>query len=205
MTKTIRLYHGTDKKYKKINLGNLRSFSEGVALYSSKDMTYSMTYTKTNTRTNSKNSIRRGIIPSISLGLLTPSVLKVPKSKNRNRIFYFDCPIDFINNEEDKHIKLSDFYYFGKEMGLTIEELKNINFNQFDFSVYSDIMSEVLSKHDEVSEREKIMKKGFTFMNNRGYNVIEVKQYHRSMTDRFYLIINNDLIEKGNYYEIGEF
>lgn len=200
--KTIRLYHGTSNQFHTFDLGHLKAFSEGVGLYSTRDMTYAMSYTSVNTGTS------RGLIKTPTLNnatTLTPSKLRSSAKHKLNRVFYFDCPTDLINREEDKHIKFIDFYSLERSLGLEFADIKAINFNQPDFQVFSDIMQSALNWVTSVKGRRKIMQKGFAFMNKFGYNVIEVKQFHRHMTDRFYLIVNYSLIKKGRYYEIGEF
>ena len=133
MTKTIKLYHGTNTVYNKVDLRKLVGFSEGAGIYMTSSPSYAITYTPLTTKTS---------FYSIGLKMNKKSITNHDaKQKEIPSIHEVEVPLNLINDESTKRIPIVDFYKLSKELNINMELIKKVNFNNSDYAIFSKMIS----------------------------------------------------------------
>lgn len=200
MTKTIKLYHGTNEVYDKVDLGKLTGFSEGAGIYMTTSPSYAITYTPLTTETT---------FNSISLMMNKNSITNHDaKQKEIPSIHEVEVPLNLISDESTKRIPIVDFYKLAKELNINMDLIKSVNFNNSDYAIFSKMISLVdlvtgVSQYSD--ERVKYYQIMFDFMVEHGYHVIKVPQPNRNMVKVFYILIDVNMFNNGKVYTLDEF
>lgn len=200
MNKTIKLYHGTNVVYDKVDLGKLTGFSEGAGIYMTTSPSYAITYTPLTTETS---------FYSIGLKMNKKSITKHDtKQKETPSIHEVEVPLNLISDESTKRISIIDFYRLVKELNISMDLIKSINFNDSDYAIFSKIISQInlvtgVSQYSE--ERTKFYQKAFDFMVEHDYHVIKVPQPTRNMVKVFYIMVDINMFNNGKVYTLDEF
>ena len=200
MIKTIKLYHGTNEVYDKVDLGKLTGFSEGVGIYMTSSPSYAITYTPLTTETT---------FNSISLRMNKKSITNHDaKQKEIPSIHEVEVPLNLISDEDTKRIPIIDFYNLAKELDISMDLIKSVNFNDSDYVIFSKMISllnsivGVSQYSDERTEFYQIM---FDFMVEHDYHVIKVPQPTRNMVKVFYIMLDVNMFNNGKVYTLDEF
>lgn len=200
MTKTIKLYHGTNEVYDKVDLGKLTGFSEGAGIYMTSSPSYAITYTPLTTETT---------FNSISLKMNKKSITNHDaKQKEIPSIHEVEVPLNLISDENTKRIPIIDFYKLAKELDISMDLIKSVNFNDSDYVIFSKMISLINSivgvsqYSDERTEFYQIM---FDFMVEHDYHVIKVPQPTRNMVKLFYIMVDVNMFNNGKVYALDEF
>ena len=200
MTKTIKLYHGTNEVYDKVDLGKLTGFSEGAGIYMTSSPSYAITYTPLTTETT---------FNSISLKMNKKSITNHDaKQKEIPSIHEVEVPLNLISDENTKRIPIIDFYKLAKELDISMDLIKSVNFNDSDYVIFSKMISLINSivgvsqYSDERTEFYQIM---FDFMVEHDYHVIKVPQPTRNMVKVFYIMLDVNMFNNGKVYTLDEF
>lgn len=200
MTKTIKLYHGTNTVYNKVDLGKLVGFSEGAGIYMTSSPSYAITYTPLTTETS---------FYSIDLKMNKKSITNHDaKQKEIPSIHEVEVPLNLINDESTKRIPIVDFYKLSKELNINMELIKKVNFNDSDYAIFSKMISLLdlvigVSQYSE--EKNKFYQIMFDFMVEHGYHVIKVPQPTRNMVKVFYIMLDINMFNNGKVYTLDEF
>lgn len=200
MTKTIKLYHGTNEVYDKVDLGKLTGFSEGAGIYMTTSPSYAITYTPLTTETT---------FNSISLMMNKNSITNHDtKQKEIPSIHEVEVPLNLISDEDTKRIPIVDFYKLAKELNINMDLIKSVNFNNSDYAIFSKMISLVdlvtgVSQYSD--ERVKYYQIMFDFMVEHDYHVIKVPQPNRNMVKVFYILIDVNMFNNGKVYTLDEF
>lgn len=200
MTNTIKLYHGTNEVYDKVDLGRLTGFSEGAGIYMTSSPSYAITYTPLTTETT---------FNSISLMMNKKSITNHDtEQKEIPSIHEVEVPLNLISDENTKRIPIIDFYVLAKELNISMDLIKGVNFNKSDYAIFSKMISllnsivGVSQYSDERTEFYQIM---FDFMVEHGYHVIKVPQPTRNMVKVFYIMVDVNMFNNGKVYTLDEF
>lgn len=200
MTKTIKLYHGTNTVYNKVDLRKLVGFSEGAGIYMTSSPSYAITYTPLTTKTS---------FYSIGLKMNKKSITNHDaKQKEIPSIHEVEVPLNLINDESTKRIPIVDFYKLSKELNINMELIKKVNFNNSDYAIFSKMISLLdlvigVSQYSE--EKTKFYQIMFDFMVEHGYHVIKVPQPTRNMVKVFYIMLDINMFNNGKVYTLDEF
>lgn len=200
MTKTIKLYHGTNEVYDKVDLGKLTGFSEGAGIYMTTSPSYAITYTPLTTEAT---------FNSISLMMNKNSITNHDaKQKEIPSIHEVEVPLNLISDEDTKRIPIIEFYKLSKELNINMDLVKKVNFNNSDYAIFSKMISLVdlvtgVSQYSD--ERVKYYKIMFDFMVEHDYHVIKVPQPNRNMVKVFYILIDVNMFNNGKVYTLDEF
>lgn len=200
MTKTIKLYHGTNTVYNKVDLRKLVGFSEGAGIYMTSSPSYAITYTPLTTKTS---------FYSIGLKMNKKSITNHDaKQKEIPSIHEVEVPLNLINDESTKRIPIIDFYVLAKELSIGMDLVKTINFNDSDYVIFSKMISLLdlvigVSQYNE--EKPKFYQIMFDFMVEHGYHVIKVPQPTRNMVKVFYIMVDINMFNNGKVYTLDEF
>ena len=199
MTKTIKLYHGTNTVYNKVDLGKLTGFSEGVGIYMTTSPSYAITYTPLTTETS---------FYSIGLKMNKKSITNHDtKQKEIPSIHEVEVPLNLISDEDTKRVPIIDFYRLAKELNINMNLIKKVNFNNSDYAIFSKMISLldlVIGVSQYNDERAKFYRIMFDFMVEHGYHVIKVPQPTRNMVKVFYIMLDINMFNKGKVYAIDE-
>lgn len=200
MIKTIKLYHGTNEIYDKVDLGKLTGFSEGAGIYMTTSPSYAITYTPLTTETT---------FNSISLRMNKKSITNHDaKQKEIPSIHEVEVPLNLISDENTKRIPIIDFYKLANELNINIDLIKSVNFNNSDYAIFSkmislvDLVTGVSQYSDERAKYYQIM---FDFMVEHDYHVIKVPQPTRNMVKVFYILVDVNMFNNGKVYTLDEF
>lgn len=200
MTKTIKLYHGTNEVYDKVDLGKLTGFSEGAGIYMTTSPSYAITYTPLTTETT---------FNSISLMMNKKSITNHDaKQKEIPSIHEVEVPLNLITDENTKRIPIIDFYKLSNELNISMDLIKSVNFNDPDYAIFNkmisliDLVIGVSQYNDERTEFYQIM---FDFMVKHDYHVIKVPQPTRNMVKVFYIMLDVNMFNNGKVYTLDEF
>lgn len=200
MTKTIKLYHGTNEVYDKVDLGKLAGFSEGAGIYMTSSPSYAITYTPLTTETT---------FNSISLRMNKKSITNHDaKQKETPSIHEVEVPLDLISDESTKRIPIIDFYKLAKELNISMDLIKRVNFNDSDYAIFSKIISlfDLVTGVGLYNEgRTKFYQIMFDFMVEHDYHVIKVPQPTRNMVKVFYIMLDVNMFNNGKVYTLDEF
>ena len=187
--RTIKLYHGTNTLFDKVDVNQLCSFSEGFGIYMTSSPTYAVTYT-----TLKKNS---NMITLHKPGLHC-------KQEEISSIHEVEVPLNMISDECSKHIPIKDFYSLFKKH-FPNKEFPKLNFNQSDFHVFNNLYASMnVLCFDTYNKTERVRKDLFNFMVEHGYHVIKVEQPTRNMVKEFYLMFDIDMFNNGKVYMLNE-
>lgn len=195
--KKIKLYHGTEYQYDKLDLSLLNSFSEGYGIYMTSSPSYAITYTGKLKKPNN---------------VLTVNVNK-PKiyveCNEQSCIHEVEVPVNVISNEYTKHIPIKDFYSLYTKYCDNMTMLQKVDFTKSDFNVFNKLLDVMLLSIDvdcygSKKKRTKVLEDSFKFMVKHGYHVIKVEQPTRNMVKEFYLMLDVDLFNNGKVYAIDE-
>lgn len=199
-TKTIKLYHGTNTVYNKVDLGKLTGFSEGVGIYMTSSPSYAITYTPLTTETT---------FNSISLRMNKKSITNHDaKQKEIPSIHEVEVPLNLISDENTKRIPITDFYKVSKELNINMDLIKDVNFNKSDYAIFSKMISlinSVVGVSQYSDEKIKFYQIMFDFMVEHGYHVIKVPQPTRNMVKLFYIMVDVNMFNNGKVYTLDEF
>lgn len=199
MTKTIKLYHGTNTVYNKVDLGKLTGFSEGVGIYMTTSPSYAITYTPLTTETS---------FYSIGLKMNKKSITNHDTNqKEIPSIHEVEVPLNLISDENTKRVPIIDFYRLAKELNINMDLIKSVNFNDSDYAIFSKMISLldlVIGVSQYNDERAKFYQIMFDFMVEHGYHVIKVPQPTRNMVKVFYIMLDVDMFNNGKVYAIDE-
>lgn len=200
MTKTIKLYHGTNEVYDKVDLGKLNGFSEGAGIYMTSSPSYAITYTPLTTATS---------FYSIGLKMNKKSITKHDtKQKEIPSIHEVEVPLNLISDENTKRIPIIDFYKLANELNINMNLIKKVNFNNSDYTIFSEMISLldlVIGVSQYNDERTKFYQTMFDFMVEHGYHVIKVPQPNRNMVKVFYIMLDINMFNNGKVYTLDEF
>lgn len=198
--KKIKLYHGTNTVYDKVDLGKLTGFSEGIGIYMTTSPSYAITYTPLTTETS---------FYSIGLKMNKKSITNHDtKQKETPSIHEVEVPLNLISDESTKRIPIADFYKLSKKLNINMDLIKSVNFNDPDYAIFNkmisllDLVIGVSQYNDERTEFYQIM---FDFMVEHGYHVIKVPQPTRNMVKVFYIMVDVDMFNNGKVYTLDEF
>lgn len=200
MIKTIKLYHGTNEVYDKVDLGKLTGFSEGAGIYMTSSPSYAITYTPLATETT---------FNSISLMMNKKSITNHDaKQKEIPSIHEVEVPLNLISDEDTKRIPIVDFYKLAKELNINMDLIKSVNFNNSDYAIFSKMISLLdlvigVSRYND--ERAKFYQTMFDFMVEHDYHVIKVPQPTRNMVKVFYIMVDVNMFNNGKVYTLDEF
>lgn len=200
MIKTIKLYHGTNEIYDKVDLGKLTGFSEGAGIYMTTSPSYAITYTLLTTETT---------FNSISLMMNKKSITNHDaKQKEIPSIHEVEVPLNLISDENTKRIPIIDFYKLAKELNINMDLIKSVNFNNSDYAIFSKMISLLdlvigVSRYND--ERAKFYQTMFDFMVEHDYHVIKVPQPTRNMVKVFYIMLDVNMFNNGKVYTLDEF
>ena len=197
MTKTIKLYHGTEYQYDKLDLSLLNSFSEGYGIYMTSSPSYAITYTG---KLKKSNNV-------LTLNINKPKVYI--KCNKQSCIHEVEVPVSMISNEYTKHIPIKDFYNLYTKYYDNMTMLQKVDFTKSDFKVFNKLVDVMLLDIDvsccnSKNKRTKILEDSFKFMVGHGYHVIKVEQPTRNMVKEFYLMFDIDMFNNGKVYAIDE-
>lgn len=197
MTKTIKLYHGTEYQYDKLDLSLLNSFSEGYGIYMTSSPSYAITYTG---KLKKSNNV-------LTLNINKPKVYI--KCNEQSCIHEVEVPVSMISNEYTKHIPIKDFYNLYTKYYDNMTMLQKVDFTKSDFKVFNKLVDVMLLDIDvsccnSKNKRTKILEDSFKFMVGHGYHVIKVEQPTRNMVKEFYLMLDVDMFNNGKVYAIDE-
>lgn len=200
MTKTIKLYHGTNTVYNKVDLGKLVGFSEGVGIYMTSSPSYAITYTPLTAETS---------FYSIGLKMNKKSITNHDtKQKEIPSIHEVEVPLNLISDENTKRVPIIDFYRLAKELNINMDLIKSVNFNGSDYAIFSKMISLldlVIGVSQYNDERTKFYQIMFDFMVEHGYHVIKVPQPTRNMVKVFYIMLDINMFNNGKVYTLDEF
>lgn len=200
MTKTIKLYHGTNEVYDKVDLGKLTGFSEGAGIYMTSSPSYAITYTPLTTETS---------FYSIGLKMNKKSITNHDtKQKEIPSIHEVEVPLNLISDESNKRIPIVDFYKLANELNISMDLIKSINFNDSDYAIFSKMISllnSIVGVSQYNDERTKFYQIMFDFMVEHSYHVIKVPQPTRNMVKVFYIMLDVDMFNSGKVYTLDEF
>lgn len=200
MTKTIKLYHGTNTVYNKVDLRKLVGFSEGAGIYMTSSPSYAITYTPLITETS---------FYSIGLKMNKKSTTNHDtEQKETPSIHVVEAPLNLISDESSKRIPIIDFYVLAKELSIDMDLVKTVNFNDSDYAIFSEMISLLdlvigVSQYSE--EKTKFYQIMFDFMVEHGYHVIKVPQPTRNMVKVFYIMVDINMFNNGKVYTLDEF
>lgn len=193
--KKIKLYHGTEYQYDKLDLSLLNSFSEGYGIYTTSSPSYAITYTG-----KSNNAL--------TININKPKKVYVECNK-QPCIHEVEVPVSMISNEYTKHIPIKDFYSLYTKYCNNMTMLQKIDFTKPDFKIFNKLLDIVLLNigvncYDNKKKRAKVLEYSFKFMVDHGYHVIKVEQPIRNMVKEFYLMLDVDMFNNGKVYAIDE-
>lgn len=200
MNKTIKLYHGTNQVYNNVDLGKLCGFSEGAGIYMTDSPSYAITYTPL-THENSFYSIglkmkKKSITVHDATLKETPSIHEV------------EVPLELISDEDTKRIPIIEFYKLAKKLSIDMKILKEVNFNNSDYAIFSELTSLVTGTINDSSyndEKINFYQSMFDFMVDHDYHVIRVPQPTRNMVKVFYIMLDTEMFNNGKVYILDEF
>ena len=192
--KNVKLYHGTEYQYDKLDLSLLNSFSEGYGIYMTSSPSYAITYT------GKSNNV-------LTLNINKPKIYA--ECNEQSYIHEVEVPVNMISNEYTKHIPINDFYSLYTKHCDNITLLQEVDFTKSDFKVFNKIVETMLLNIDvscyaSKKKRATVLEDSFNFMVKHGYHVIKVEQPIRNMVKEFYLVLDVDMFNNGKVYAINE-
>lgn len=195
--KKIKLYHGTEYQYDKLDLSLLNSFSEGYGIYMTSSPSYAITYTG---KLKKSNNV-------LTINVNKPKVYV--ECNKQSCIHEVEVPVSMISNEYTKHIPIKDFYNLYTKYYDNMTMLQKVDFTKSDFKVFNKLVDVMLldidvSCYDNKKKRTKVLEDSFKFMVDHGYHVIKVEQSTRNMVKEFYLMLDVDMFNNGKVYAIDE-
>ena len=126
--KKIKLYHGTEYQYDKLDLSLLNSFSEGYGIYMTSSPSYAITYTG---KLKKSNNV-------LTINVNKPKVYV--ECNKQSCIHEVEVPVSMISNEYTKHIPIKDFYNLYTKYYDNMTMLQKVDFTKSDFKVFNKLI-----------------------------------------------------------------